>query len=91
MAGIVLLCFCNVLLGAVPVLGGTEYRLGGIDGNSWQAILAGESAYQAFAADGQVERQVSVVAVYPRLQSPQQQWLLVLGQFSTFDQANAGR
>ena len=60
MAGIVLLCFCSVLLGAVPVLGGTEYRLGGPDGNPWQAILAGESAYQAFAADGQVERQVSV-------------------------------
>ena len=60
MAGIVLLCFCSVLLGAVPVLGGTEYRLGGTDGNPWQAILAGESAYQAFAADGQVERQVSV-------------------------------
>ena len=60
MAGIVLLCFCSVLLGAVPVLGGTEYRLGGPDGNPWQAVLAGESAYQAFAADGQVERQVSV-------------------------------
>ncbi|MCE2447150.1 MAG: hypothetical protein J4F35_01785, partial [Candidatus Latescibacteria bacterium] len=43
-----------------PVLGGTEYRLGGPDGNPWQAILAGESVYQAFAADGQVERQVSV-------------------------------
>ena len=60
MAGIVLLCFCGVLLGAVPVLGGTEYRLGGIGGNPWQVLLAGESAYQAFAADGQVERQVSV-------------------------------
>ena len=60
MAGIVLLCFCSVLLSAVPVLGGTEYRLGGPDGNPWQAVLAGESAYQAFAADGQVERQVSV-------------------------------
>ena len=60
MAGIVLLCLCSVLLGAVPVLGGTEYRLGGPDGNPWQAVLAGESAYQAFAADGQVERQVSV-------------------------------
>ena len=60
MAGIVLLCFCSVLLSAVPVLGGTEYRLGGLDGNPWQAILAGESVYQAFAADGQVERQVSV-------------------------------
>ncbi len=60
MAGIVLLCFCSVLLGAVPVLGGTEYRLGGPDGNPWQAILSGGSAYQAFAADGQVERQVSV-------------------------------
>ena len=60
MAGIILFCFCGVLLGAMPVLGGTEYRLGGTDGNPWQAILAGESAYQAFAADGQVERQVSV-------------------------------
>ncbi len=60
MAGIVLLCLCSVLLGAAPVLGGTEYRLGGTDGNPWQAILAGESIYQAFAADGQVERQVSV-------------------------------
>ena len=60
MAGIILLCFCGVLLGAAPVLGGTEYRLGGTDGNPWQAILAGESVYQAFAADGQVERQVSV-------------------------------
>ena len=60
MAGIVLLCFCSVLLGAAPVLGGTEYRLGGIGGNPWQVLLAGESAYQAFAADGQVERQVSV-------------------------------
>ena len=60
MAGIILLCFCGVLLGAAPVLGGTEYRLGGTDGNPWQAILTGESMYQAFAADGQVERQVSV-------------------------------
>ena len=60
MAGIILLCFCSVLLGAAPVLGGTEYRLGGTDGNPWQATLAGESIYQAFAADGQVERQVSV-------------------------------
>ncbi len=60
MAGIMLLCFCGVLLGAAPVLGGTEYRLGGTDGNSWQTILTGESIYQAFAADGQVERQVSV-------------------------------
>ncbi len=60
MTGIVLLCFCGVLLGAAPVLGGTEYRLGGTDGNPWQAILTGESMYQAFAADGQVERQVSV-------------------------------
>ncbi len=60
MAGIVLLCFCSVLLGSAPVLGGTEYRLGGTDGNPWQAILAGESVYQAFAADGQAERQVSV-------------------------------
>ena len=60
MAGIMLLCFCGVLLGAVPVLGGTEYRLGGIDGNPWQAILTGESAYHIFAADGQVERQVTV-------------------------------
>ena len=53
MAGIVLLCFCSILLGAAPVLGGTEYRLGGADGNPWQAILAGESAYHIFAADGQ--------------------------------------
>ena len=60
MIGIVLLCFCSVLLGAAPVLGGTEYRLGGTDGNPWQAILAGESTYQIFAADGQAERQVSV-------------------------------
>jgi len=60
MAGIVLLYFCSVLLGAAPVLGGTEYRLGGTDGNPWQAILAGESIYQALAADGRVERQVSV-------------------------------
>ena len=60
MAGIMLLCFCGVLLGVAPVLGGTEYRLGGTDGNPWQAILTGESIYQAFAADGQVERQVSV-------------------------------
>ena len=60
MAGIILLCFCGVLLGAAPVLGGTEYRLGGTDGNPWQAILTGEGMYQAFAADGQVERQVSV-------------------------------
>ena len=60
MTGIMLLCFCGVLLGAAPVLGGTEYRLGGTDGNPWQAILAGESIYQDFAADGQVERQVSV-------------------------------
>ena len=60
MAGIMLLCFCGVLLGAAPALGGTEYRLGGAEGNPWQAILAGESLYQAFAADGQVERQVSV-------------------------------
>ncbi|MYK41240.1 MAG: hypothetical protein F4049_13610, partial [Gemmatimonadetes bacterium] len=60
MTNIMLLCFCGVLLGAAPVLGGTEYRLGGIDGNPWQAILTGESIYQAFAADGQVERQVSV-------------------------------
>ena len=60
MTGIVLLCFCGVLLGAAPVLGGTEYRLGGTDGNPWQAILTGEGMYQAFAADGQVERQVSV-------------------------------
>ena len=59
MTGIMLLCFCSVLLGATPALGGTEYRLGG-DGNPWQAILAGESIYQAFAADGQAERQVSV-------------------------------
>ena len=43
MAGIMLLCFCGVLLGAVPVLGGTEYRLGGIDGNPWQAILTGKA------------------------------------------------
>ena len=57
--GIVLLCFCSILLGAAPVLGGTD-RLGGADGNPWQAILAGESAYHIFAADGQVERQVSV-------------------------------
>ena len=60
MVGLVLLCFCGVLLGAAPVLGGTEYRLGGTDGNPWQAILAGEGIYQVFAADGQVERQVSV-------------------------------
>ena len=60
MAGLVLLCFCGVLLGAAPVLGGTEYRLGGTDGNPWQTILIGESAYHIFAADGQVERQVSV-------------------------------
>ncbi len=60
MAGIVLLCFCSVLLGAAPVLGGTEYRLGGRDGNPWQAILAGESAYHIFAADDQIERQVAV-------------------------------
>ena len=38
MAGIMLLCFCGVLLGAVPVLGGTEYRLGGPDGNPWQVV-----------------------------------------------------
>ena len=60
MAGLMLLCFCGVLLDAAPVLGGTEYRLGGTDGNPWQAILTGESTYQVFAADGQVERQVSV-------------------------------
>ena len=60
MASIMLLCVCSVLLGAAPVLGGTEYRLGGTDGNPWQTILTGESIYQAFAADGQVERQVSV-------------------------------
>ena len=33
MASIMLLCVCGVLLGAAPVLGGTEYRLGGTDGN----------------------------------------------------------
>ena len=44
MAGIVLLYFCGVLLGAAPVLGGTEYRLGGTDGNPWQAILAGKAS-----------------------------------------------
>ena len=60
MAGIMLLCFCGVLLGAAPVLGGTEYRLGGTGGNPWQDILTGKSVYHIFAADGQVERQVSV-------------------------------
>ena len=43
MTGIMLLCFCSVLLGATPALGGTEYRLGG-DGNPWQAILAGKAS-----------------------------------------------
>ena len=42
--------------------GGTEYRLGGADGNAWQTALSleGGSAYVVLDADGQEQRRVEV-------------------------------
>ena len=51
-----------LLLGYSPAWGGTEYRLGGADGNAWQTALSleGGSAYVVLDADGQEQRRVEV-------------------------------
>ena len=45
-----------------PAWGGTEYRLGGADGNAWPTALSleGSSAYVVLDADGQEQRRVEV-------------------------------
>lgn len=43
MAGLLSFFVFAMLLSAVPVFGATEYRLGGISGNDWQAALTEES------------------------------------------------
>jgi hypothetical protein len=60
MIGFLLFCFFSMLLGTTQVFGATEYRLGGVDGNAWQAIQDAESVYEVFDTDGQVVRQVPV-------------------------------
>ena len=60
MTAILLLCICSVLVGTTRVYSATEYRLGGADGNPWQAALTEESVYQVFDADGRPERQMPV-------------------------------
>ena len=60
MAGLLSFFVFAMLLSAVPVLGATEYRLGGINGNDWQATLTEESFFQIQDADGQPLRQVPV-------------------------------
>ena len=49
-----------LVLTAAHVFGATEYRLGGISGNDWQAVLTEESFFQIQDADGQPLRQVPV-------------------------------
>ena len=49
-----------MLLSAAHVFGATEYRLGGVSGNDWQAVLTEESFFQIQDADGQPLRQVPV-------------------------------
>ena len=60
MAGLLSFFVFAMLLSAVPVFGATEYRLGGINGNDWQAALTAESFFQIQDADGQPLRQVPV-------------------------------
>ena len=60
MAGLLSFFVFATLLSAVPVFGATEYRLGGINGNDWQAALTAESFFQIQDADGQPLRQVPV-------------------------------
>ena len=50
----------SILLLSTQGYGGTEYRLGGDDGNGWQASLTGTSVYQVFDGDGQLLRQEPV-------------------------------
>jgi hypothetical protein len=60
MPGPFLICFFIVLLGTTQLFGATQYRLGGPDGNAWQATLTAASAYQVLDTDGQPLRQVPV-------------------------------
>ena len=60
MAGLVLFLVFTMPLSAAHVFGATEYRLGGIGGNDWQAVLTEESFFQIQDADGQLLRQVPV-------------------------------
>ena len=60
MAGILLLCFCSLLLVNTRVFASTEYRLGGNDGNAWQTALTEASFYQVLDTDGQIVRQETV-------------------------------
>ena len=60
MAGLLSFFVFAMLLSAVHVFGATEYRLGGISGNDWQAVLTEESFFQIQDADGQPLRQVPV-------------------------------
>jgi len=53
---------CYILLSAAQtLLATTEYRLGGAEGNAWQATLTTESAYQVLDVDGQPLRQTPVL------------------------------
>ena len=60
MAGILLLCFCSLLLVNTRVFASTEYRPGGNDGNAWQTALTEASFYQVLDTDGQIVRQETV-------------------------------
>ncbi len=60
MAGLLSFFVFAMLLSAAHVFGATEYRLGGINGNDWQAALTAESFFQIRDADGQPLRQVPV-------------------------------
>ena len=60
MAGILLLCFCSMLLANTRVFASTEYRLGGNEGNAWQTALTEASFYQVLDTDGQIVRQETV-------------------------------
>ena len=60
MAGILLLCFCSMLLANTRVFASTEYRLGGNEGNAWQTALTEASFYLVLDTDGQIVRQETV-------------------------------
>ena len=62
MKQVLLLCFCSLFAAASSAPGLTEYRLGGTDGNPWQAALALEGAgvYVVVDENGQELRRVEV-------------------------------
>ena len=60
MARLLLFLVFTMPLSAAHVFGATEYRLGGVSGNDWQAVLTEESFFQIQDTDGEPLRQVAV-------------------------------